>query len=365
MVAYAMKNLLKDKLRFIISISGIAVAIALILLINGFASGLYKETAAYYFNQPVGIIVSETGAGMLSATSSIQNNLSQKIADLQGVKTVSPTIYTPYILRGNVNIPVLIIGSQPGKPGGAWKLAEGRNVLRSGEIVLDLSVARQKNKKIGDKIDIFGKDLEIVGLSRETSSYMSALVFVELGQLRKMTRNNNTTSYFLVKAQKDASIEKIKNSIQKELRLRANTPTELGNKEVDLVKELMSSPLNLISFISLVIGILVIGLSIYTSTLSKIKELGIIKAIGASSFFLYAVVIKQSLISTASASGLGIIFAYSIQEIVPIVAPQFLISIDLLSIQKALTAAFLMSILASVLPIVKIAKIDPVMVFKG
>lgn len=365
MAAYTVKNLFKDKLRFIISISGIAVAVALILLIDGFASGLYKETAAYYYSQPVDMIVSETGAGMLSATSSISNKLEQKITGLSGVATVSPTIYTPYILRGNVNIPIIIIGYQPKEAGGPWKLAVGRNVLREGEIVLDLAVGRQKNKEIGENISIFGKDLKIVGFSRETSSYMSAYAFIELGQLKEFTSNRNNSSYFLVKMKNGASFVKVKDGILKEGALNVSTPREVGDKEVDLVKELMSSPLNLVSFISLVIGVLVIGLSIYTSTLSKIKELGIIKALGASNRFLYGIVIKQSLITTMFASVLGIAFAFSLQEIVPAIAPQFLVAIDLLSIQKALIAAFTMSVFASLLPILRIAKIDPVMVFKG
>lgn len=366
MVNYAAKSLIKEKLRFIIGLSGISVAIALILIINGFSSGLYKQTAAYYENLQADYIISESSTGMLTATSSLPRSIDSKIKKIEGVESVYSTIYVPYILRGNVSTPIIIIGYTPGKSGGPWNIIDGRNILKKNEIVLDVALARQRNKKVGNMIEIFSKKLNIVGLSTETTSYMSSYAFVTINHLRELTKNYFYTSYFLIDISDNKQNKDIKEEITKGIDVgTVSTPSQISDKEVDLVKELMSSPINVITFIALVIGIMVVGLSIYTSTLSKVNELGIIKAVGASNRFLYLVVLKQSFISTTLAMIFGLGIAFTVQNFIPLIAPQFTVYIDSNSIFKTLVSVLLMAFIAALLPIRKIAGIDPALVFKG
>ena len=48
----ALHNLRQHKLRLALSISGVALAMMLILLLNGFLSGIYDQVTAYLDNTP-------------------------------------------------------------------------------------------------------------------------------------------------------------------------------------------------------------------------------------------------------------------------------------------------------------------------
>ena len=66
----AYRNLVKDKTRLFISISGIALALMLILLLNGFLAGINQQIVSYLTNSPGSIIVAQKGVrNLLGATS--------------------------------------------------------------------------------------------------------------------------------------------------------------------------------------------------------------------------------------------------------------------------------------------------------
>jgi len=57
----AWRNLLKDKTRFVLSIGGVALAVMLILLLNGFLVGINAQIAAYRNHEPGLLVVTQDG----------------------------------------------------------------------------------------------------------------------------------------------------------------------------------------------------------------------------------------------------------------------------------------------------------------
>jgi hypothetical protein len=66
----------------------------------------------------------------------------------------------------------VVIGYVPGGLGGPWALAGGRSVTGDGEIVLDRTLAADHGIALGDRSSLLGSPLSVVGLSRETQSFM-------------------------------------------------------------------------------------------------------------------------------------------------------------------------------------------------
>ena len=70
MTYLAFRNLFQQKFRLALSIAGVALAMTLIVLLNGFLAGIYVQVTAYLDHTPADLIVAQDGVtNLLSATS--------------------------------------------------------------------------------------------------------------------------------------------------------------------------------------------------------------------------------------------------------------------------------------------------------
>ena len=109
----------------------------------------------------------------------------------------------------------------------------------------------------------------------------------------------------------------------------------------------------------------IVGLVVYSATLERYREYGILKAVGAGSRDLYAIVFKQSVISSLIGFLAGSAASFGVAWIVMQAVAKISVSFSWIHFASALLAALSMSVLASYIPIRKINKIDPMIVFKA
>jgi hypothetical protein len=55
------RNLFQNRLRLLLSAAGVALSVMLILVLNGFLSGVYKQATAYLDNTPGSVVVVQGG----------------------------------------------------------------------------------------------------------------------------------------------------------------------------------------------------------------------------------------------------------------------------------------------------------------
>jgi putative ABC transport system permease protein len=117
--------------------------------------------------------------------------------------------------------------------------------------------------------------------------------------------------------------------------------------------------------ISFIVGLAVAGLTIYTATIEKAREYGILKAEGFTNRDLYRLVFEQSLVTGLLGfligAGLTLIVAPFAQQSVP----QFVVFVRWQDIGAVAGTTLVMSLLAAYIPIRRLTSIDPVSVFKG
>ena len=113
------------------------------------------------------------------------------------------------------------------------------------------------------------------------------------------------------------------------------------------------------------VGLSVAGLTIYTATVEKSREYGILKAEGITNRFLYRVVIEQSLVTSALGFVLGVSLIIFIAPFAQGLVPQFVVFVRWQDILGITGATLLMALIAAFIPVRRLAHIDPVTVFKG
>ena len=362
----ARRNLFKDRTRLALSVFGVALAVMLILLLNGFLTGMFHQVTSYLDNSPGSILVGQEGvANLLGATSTLPEGAAARAGEVQGVERVVPILSQFVILDlHQKKVPAYMVGYLPEEGGGPWAMAEGREPTADREVVVDRVLAGRHELTVGDSIDILGEPFTITGLSEETASWMTGFFFVHRTAAEGLFKSPGATSYLLIGLAPGASGEAIRARLAEQPGVDAFWKTDAAANDLKLYARFFSAPARLMVGIAFWIGSLVVGLVIYTATIERQREYGVLKAVGAGNATLYAVVVIQAVIAALAGVALGVLLAYGLAQWIMAVRPQFLILLESDDILRALIFGLAMAMAAALLPAQLVARLAPAEVFR-
>jgi putative ABC transport system permease protein len=136
------------------------------------------------------------------------------------------------------------------------------------------------------------------------------------------------------------------------------------SNDLKLFAKVFSAPLKLMVGIAFLIGTMIVGLVIYTITVERQREYGLIKAIGAANRVLYQVVLIQALAAASLGVISGLLLAYGLSRWIMAARPQFLIIFDPSDVSWALLAGLGMALVAAFFPARVMAGLEPAEVFR-
>src|SRR5512134_3040815 len=365
-MSLARRNLFQDKTRLALSIGGVALAVMLILVLKGFLAGMNRQITSYLDNSPGSIVIAEEDVvNLLGATSLIPEGTDQKAESVRGVDQVIPILSQFIILdlHGKKQ-PAYMIGYESDQGGGPWQVSEGREPHSKWEMVIDTVLAKRHGLAIGDQVEVMGRDFTIVGLSRGTTSWMTNYFFVRKQDAEKIMLSPGATSFLLLTTEKDADQEYIIERLKRISGINILTKKEMAANDLKLFAKVFSAPLRLMVAISFLVGTMMVGLIIYTATVERQREYGVIKAIGGKNRFLYQVVVTQALFASIAGSALGFLLANGAAQWIMSARPQFLIIFDPVDGGQAFLAGLGMALIASIFPTRVVASLAPAEVFR-
>lgn len=367
-VSVARRNLFSDRTRLAISVSGVAIAILLMLILLGVYKGTLDQSSAYVRHVEADLWVAQAGTkDMFHTFSIVPAALSDPISNIDGVEEVHLLVTRPtsISIKGK-DSSVTIVGyhSETGV-GGPWDIVEGRAPPNPGEIIVDRAIMKQNGLKLGDFINVEGIPHGIVGVSRGTSQIINSYAFVDLEELR-LFLGPDRVSFLMLKLTDPSQAGRVSDEIvSKYPDLVVFTTDQLAENNTSVLSEGFVPILSVLVVISFLVGVAIVGLVVYSATVERSREYGILKAVGASNRRLYGIVFQQSLLSSLIGYVVGLLFAFGVAALVEQVVARINISFSWKHFVAALVAALTMSLLASYIPIRKINGIDPVIVFKA
>lgn len=367
MIKLAALNLFRNKRRLLTGVGGVALAVAVILLIEGFAVGMFLQTTAYVEKNGAEIYLGQKGVESLqSVVSLLPRAVESDIAATEGVREVTSIYALPIILEvGERKTPVTLYGFRPGSGmGGPWKLAEGRMLAGDDEVILDRVLAEQNGLEVGERVRILGKEFLLAGLSAETNAYMNASVFLTQAAVAERLGARDLVSFFLIKAENADQIDALKDRLAERFPdLTVLTRPEMADNTSSQFEEVLGRPLNVILGVAFLVGLMVVGLTTHMVVLEKLREYGVLKAVGAGNRHLYAIVLVESLYWTALGYGAGVLLSQTAARLIMQWSPQFFIAFGSASLSKAAAMTAVMSLVTTISPIRRVGKLDPARVF--
>jgi putative ABC transport system permease protein len=362
----AVRNLFQNRTRLALSLAGVALSVLLILLLGGLFSGLMQQIAVYPNHTPGSVVVAQTGvSNFLGATSVLPPGIAETVAKTDGVARVVP-ILSQFITLDlhTTKLPVYLVGYDQTLGGGPWRLAQGREPQTDDELVFDRVLAERHGVKLGDTIDVMGHAFHVTGLSDGTASWMTSYLFMRASAAEALLLAPGATSFLLVTPTAGVSPTVLRDRLQPVPGTSVLLKQQLIHNDQQLLAGVFSGPLRLMSTIAFVVGTLVVGLVIYTATVERQREYGVLKAIGAGSGRLYRLVLTQALIAAGIGALLGVGLTLAAGRLIMMLRPQFLITLDPAAVLRAVVVGLVIALFAALFPARVVARLAPADVFR-
>lgn len=368
------RSLLTDRSRTLLSMAAIGAVIVLIVVLEGFTTGLWRQVRAYKEHLPIDLVAVPAGSGgSVQGRSVIPAAVVGLIQDTPGVQRVYPLVNTPAVYSSNgLKTAITVVGYQG--PGGPWRLASGRGVVERGDMVMDRALAKKYGLSTGGTVSFYGRDFRIVGISDGTSSLFGSYVFISLEEALEVLTGaeagakgiDATPNMLLIELDPGLAPAQARQRIVAAApAVNVMAPDEMAAKDVAAMKDVMGPVMNLMVIIAYVMGILVIGLTLYAAILERIREYGIAKALGSRNAQLYRFVVMQALVFSAGGLLLGLLAAQAVAALISWRLPEYLVVVWEPGVLMRTTAgALVMGLISSMLPVRQVAGVEPGLVFK-
>lgn len=369
MLRLALRNLLQNKVRLAVSVSGVALALTLILALDAIFLGAQQRLSAFIDESRADVIVAQRGVRTMHMSGSVlPATVVNELRALPGVGAVNPILYVASpVVVGTKRAPAYVIGVAPDATLGApWRIAEGAAMPGPGEAVIDRLVADEARVGIGDTVKILGRDFRIAGLAEGTVTLTNSVAFISMEDFADVRGGAPIVSYVLVQAAPGEPASVLARRIEAALPAVTALPREeFSREERSLTRDMMTDVITVMNLVGFLIGLSVLALTVYIATFARRAEFGVLKAIGAGNRQLYAVVIMQAAGSVALGLVIGVAFTLLLARAVPLAAPELTLTVSPASVSQVAALSFVIAALAAVLPIRQIAGLDPAMVFRG
>jgi putative ABC transport system permease protein len=375
MLLVARKNLFAERTRLAISVGGVALSVFLIGILLSLYRGWSQQVGGFVENVPADLWAASDGTtDFVAAGSALPDSVGAQLRLLPEVETVSPVIVRPletYRSQDDESdtFDLQLVGYDPEIGlGGPLEIADGKSPPGPGELVVDIEMSRRHGVQIGDRLVRGSKSLVVVGFSRGGdfiytqigfSTLDTAIDFLEL-------EPRSTRTFFILKLKDPSKSDLVA------ARVALGAPgvqlisgEDFAQETRDRILSNILPILIVVLIVAFVVGLAVAGLTIYTATVEKSREYGILKAEGFTNPYLYRVVFEQSMVTGilgfALGAGVTVLLAPFAQDMVP----QFVVWVRWQDILGIAGATLLMALIAAYIPVRRLTHIDPVMVFKG
>ncbi len=369
MFVWAYRSLLRDRLRLAGSAIGVGLALTLVVFFGAVVEGESERVVAYTKNAGAQVWVMQKGvANLHMASSLLWDWKASQVQALDGVQGVTPILYMNGLVRaGGRDWFSYIVGLPEGASrGGPWKMRAGKPRPAAGEVVIPEVVAKLAGLTLGDEVRITGRSLRIVGLSLETFSMANSVTFVAWSDLEAIMDVKDALSYLLVSAKpgvKPADLaRRIKASVAK---VNAYSSTEFMARDREMALQMGTEIIRIMTLIGTAVAVLIVAFTAYTQVVRLEGELALVRALGFRIRHLAGAALVQSTLVSIFGLAVCAVFALWLVPLIPEFVPQISVRVTAAQIVRIWLIVLPVAILAGVVPALRIARIDPMLVIRS
>lgn len=376
MLTLLFRQLRFEALRGIFTVLAIAAVIAEILILEGFLAGLYSQLRDAVIMRGGDLIVSQAGVSNFIAARSILPQSARLDAEsVDGVRTAHPlTGISAIYEQAGARTPIFLLVHDT--MGGPANVIAGERKGRDHGIVIDRAIAIEHDLGIGDSITISAFDFEVTGISRNSIAFMTPFAFISYDDLIDFYFESDVAadiatfpllSFLLIETEEGANDELVAARLESRLpEADVHFPADLAESDEMLGRKMIGPILNLLLVVSYGIGVLVVGLFMFIAVRGRLRDLGVLRALGFRVRALAAAAVGEAVLLSLLALPIGIFLADGLAGVIEASAPIYtVLSTEPGGIVRTVIATFSFAAIGALVPVRTIARIDAAAAFRS
>jgi putative ABC transport system permease protein len=352
------ENLKHRPIRTLLSALAIGVQVTLMLTLVGVSRGMLDDAAEHSRGTGADILIRPPGASILGFS---QGTMPEGIVALVRKRphvALAAGVLMQSVSRVLTSIAGINLDEFDAMSGG-FKYLEGGPFHAPDEMIVDDVEARASHLHVGSMVD-FGIKWRVTGV---VESGKLSRMFTDLKSLQEKYSVTNKISLILVKVDDPANTQAVIDSFKSE-----DAWKEYGIYSVQEYASLVSTsniPLleqftGVVIGIGVAIGFLVVFLSMYTAVLERTREIGILKALGASPGYIMGILLRETIVLGIVGVIAGIAMTYGSRALLHAFAPAFITEIVYSWWPRAAMIALGAALVGAIYPGMKAAKQDAI-----
>jgi putative ABC transport system permease protein len=377
-VNLAYRDVRHNLFRFLLTCFGLSLLLSVVLAMIGIYRGIVVDALTVARNHGVDLWVVEAGSrGPFAEASRIPGDSREAIARLAGVTSAGSVTYqTVEAERLGRKTRLYIIGFEPGRPGGPNLVAAGRTIAQSHfEMVAD----RRAGFNLGDRVKLGRTTFTVVGLTEnQVASGGDPVAFITLPDAQKLQfelapsaarvqvargtqgSSKDTVNAVVARIAPEASVEAVAEAARRWKHLSAMTQAEQERILSESLVDRARRQIGMFTSILLLVSAVIIALIIYTMTMEKLRQIAMLKLIGAPDRTIVAMIVQQALALGMTGFAFGALLIANIKDYFPrrvVLEPDNVLALG--------GVVVLVCLLASVLGVRAALKADPATALGG
>jgi putative ABC transport system permease protein len=302
-------NLVHRPIRSLISVIAVALEVTLILLIVGLSLGMVSDSRQRQAGIGADVVVMPPGSSYIVGLTGtpMPIKIGDVLATLPHVKVVAPVL-TQVSTNGTLEV-IAGIDLKTYEALEPFHFIQGGPFQGPNDVLIDDILARAKHIKVGDNIEILRDEFRVTGI---VAPGKGARKFVQIGALQDLNGSKGRASVFYLKldnpANADAVVSEIKALPGMETHIVVSMGYYLSMLTPNNYPGLLTF-LRVVIAISVTIGFIVIFQAMYTAVMERTREIGILKSMGASKFYIVNVILRETVMLALGGIVLGILIS--------------------------------------------------------
>ena len=278
------------------------------MLFTGLARGMSNDLQRRSSNLRAEIIFTRPGGMELtSSTANLSTKYVEELSKIEGVESAVPVIRNVFQGgRGFGFEQVEGVDFDAFAAQNGTRLVEGRAAAGLDEVVVDETKAKNGQSGVGSTVSVFGgQPYRVVGVY---SPEAGARVKMSLAAMQDAMQSPGKCSYILVKARAGTDAAALARRIDTQLpgnRIQFTQDLPMFNFERSV--PFLGVFLRALVALAAIVSALVVMLAMYTTITERTREIGILKALGASRAYIVSTIEREALVISLMGLAVGFI----------------------------------------------------------
>ncbi|HUS06952.1 MAG TPA: FtsX-like permease family protein [Bryobacteraceae bacterium] len=290
----------------------IGVQVTMMLTLVGLSRGMVEGSANRTRGVGADIMVRPTGAAIIGMNGApMPEGIVDFLQKQPHVALATGTVV--HVYSGVDSITGLDLPKFNAMSGG-FRFIEGGTFQTPNDILIDESFARQHKLNAGGTVNLMNRDWHVAGV---VESGKLGRVFLPIKVLQELTAATGKITVAYVKVDDPRNTRAVVDQIHAKIPDNPVYAMEdfLALVSVDNIPGL-NSFIRVIVGLSVIFGFLVVFLAMYTAVLERTREIGILKALGASPGYIIRLLLHETVLIAVIGSIVGILLTYGTRWII-------------------------------------------------